>query len=157
MKRGTMWPIGITVVLATTVAANIWVARIASADPSFAIEPDYYKKAITWDSTLAQGRQNTALGWRLTAQVDRVVAGTTTRLSARLVDATGALIDGATVRVSAFPVARAGEVQHATLGLTRAGVYDVPLAIERRGQWEMRFDVRVGPARFTDVARVDVR
>ena len=156
MKRGTMWPIAIVTVLATTVAANIWVARIASADPSFAIEPDYYRKAITWDSTLAQDRHNAALGWRLTAQVDPVVAGRT-RLSARLVDSTGALIDGATVRVSAFPVARAGEVHNATLGSTRTGVYDVPLAIERRGQWELRFDVRVRADRFTDVARVEVR
>ena len=28
--------------------------RIANDDPSFAIEPDYYRKAVTWDSTLAQ-------------------------------------------------------------------------------------------------------
>ena len=49
MKRGGWWPIAITGVLAATVAANIWVAKIASDDPSFAIEQDYYRKAITWD------------------------------------------------------------------------------------------------------------
>ena len=54
MKRGMWWPIGITTVLATTVAANLWVMRLANEDHSFAIEPDYYRKAIMWDSTLAQ-------------------------------------------------------------------------------------------------------
>ena len=33
MKRGAWWPIGITTVLATTVAANLWVMRIANDDP----------------------------------------------------------------------------------------------------------------------------
>ena len=71
MKRGSWWPIGITAVLATTVAANVWVATIASDDPSFAIEPDYYAKAIAWDSTLAQARTNATLGWRLTPSARR--------------------------------------------------------------------------------------
>ena len=30
MKRGAWWPIGITTVLATTVAANIWVMPASS-------------------------------------------------------------------------------------------------------------------------------
>ena len=56
MKRGLWWPIAVAAILATTVAANIWVMMIANDDPSFAIEPDYYRKALAWDTTLAQSR-----------------------------------------------------------------------------------------------------
>lgn len=157
MKRGAWWPIGITTVLATTVAANLWVMRIANDDPSFAIEPDYYQKAITWDSTLAQARQDSILGWRLTPDLRVVGATGKTRLSAMLTDSTGAPISGAVVKVSAMPVARANEVHEATLAAAGAGEYAAQLDSRREGQWELRFDVRAGSTRFTEVARVDLR
>jgi len=157
MKRGAWWPIGITTVLATTVAANLWVMRIANDDPSFAIEPDYYQKAITWDSTLAQARQDSILGWRLTPQLQFVAATGTTRISATLTDSLGRPISDAVVKVSALPVARASEVHEATLAATGAGEYAAQLDARRPGRWELRFDVQAGSTRFTAVARVDAR
>jgi len=157
MKRGAWWPIGITTVLATTVAANIWVMRIASDDPSFAIEPDYYRKAIAWDSTLAQARQDSILGWRLTPTLQVVAATGKARLSATLTDSTGAPISGAVVKVAALPVARANEVHEVTLVAAGAGEYTAQLDSRRQGQWELRFDVRAGSTHFTDVARVEAR
>jgi nitrogen fixation protein FixH len=157
MKRGAWWPIGIVTVLATTVAANIWVMRIASSDPSFAIEPDYYRKAIAWDSTLAQARQDSILGWRLTPELRVVAATGRARLSAILTDSTGAPISGAVVKVSALPVARANEVHELTLAAAGAGEYAAQLDSRREGRWELRFDVRAGSTRFTEVARVEAR
>ena len=157
MKRGAWWPIGIATVLATTVAANIWVMRVASDDPSFAIEPDYYRKAVTWDSTLAQERQDSILGWRLTPELRVVAATGRTRLSAILTDSAGAPISGAVVKVSALPVARANEVHEVTLAAAGAGEYAAQLDSRREGRWELRFDVRAGSTRFTEVARVEAR
>ena len=157
MKRGTWWPIGITTVLAATVVANIWVMRVASDDPSFAIEPDYYRKAIEWDSTLAQARQDSILGWRLTPNLQVVDATGKTRLSATLTDSTGAPISGAVVKVAALPVARANEVHEVTLAAAGAGEYAAQLDSRREGRWELRFDVRAGSIRFTEVARVEAR
>jgi len=157
MKRGTWWPIGITVVLAVTVAANIWVAKIASDDPSFAIEQDYYRKAVTWDSTLAQASRNTHLGWRLTPELGPIGANGRRRVSAKLTDSTGAPISEATVRVSAIQIARANQVHEATLAALGAGEYDAQIDGRLAGQWELRFDVRAGSAHFTDVARLEVR
>lgn len=157
MKRGAWWPIGITAVLATTVAANLWVMRIATDDPSFAIEPDYYQKAITWDSTLAQARQDSVLGWRLTPQL-QIVAGTgKTRISATLADSLGTPISGAVMKVAALPVARASEVHEAMLAAAGAGEYEGQLDAQRQGRWELRFEVRAGSTRFTEVARVEAR
>ena len=157
MKRGTWWPIGITGVLAVTVAANIWVAKIASEDPSFAIEQDYYQKAIAWDSTLAQANRNTQLGWRLTPELGPIGSNGRLRVSARLTDAAGAPISAATVRVSALQIARASQVHEATLAALGAGEYDAQIDARLPGQWELRFDVRAGSAHFTDVARVEAR
>ena len=157
MKRGGWWPIAITGVLAATVAANIWVATIASDDPSFAIEQDYYRKAITWDSTLAQATRNTQLGWRLTPALGTISPNGRLRVSATLTDSTGAPISAATVRVSALQVARANQVHEATLAAVGAGEYDAQIDARLPGQWELRFDVRAGSAHFTDVARVEVR
>jgi nitrogen fixation protein FixH len=157
MKRGAWWPIGITTVLATTVAANLWVMRIANDDPSFAIEPDYYRKAITWDSTLAQARQDSILGWHLTPQIQVVAATGKTRISATLTDSLGTPISNAVVKVAALPVARASEVHEATLTASGAGEYTAQLDARRLGQWELRFDVRAGTTRFTEVARVEAR
>jgi len=157
MKRGAWWPIGITTVLATTVAANLWVMRIANDDPSFAIEPDYYRKAIPWDSTLAQARPDSALGWRLTAQLQREAATGKTRISATLTDSLGTPISGAVVKVAALPVARASEVHEATLAAAGTGEYAAQLDARRPGLWELRFDVRAGSTRFTEVTRVEAR
>ena len=157
MKRGMWWPIGITGVLTATVAANIWVAVIANGDPSFSIEPDYYSKAVAWDTTLAQGRQNARLGWRLTPRLGPIAANAGARLSATLTDSAGAAIAGATVHVLAFHVARANEVHEVTLAPAGGGEYGGQLDASRTGQWELRFDVRAGSVHFTDVRRVEAR
>jgi hypothetical protein len=155
MKRGLAWPIGITAVLTLTVAANIWVMRVASADPSFAIEPDYYAKAVAWDSTLAQERRNRALGWRVLPSLSAWAPARGAKLEVRVVDAAGAAIRNAEVRVSAFAVARSGARVDTTLTEARE-TYEAILPILRGGIWELRFDVRRSNDRMTATQRVDV-
>jgi hypothetical protein len=154
MKRGIAWPIGVAAVLAITIGANIWVAVIAGDDPSFAIEPDYYRKAVTWDSTLAQQRANERLGWHLIPTLGAVSRRGTTPLTVRIVDSTGTSISDATVHVSAFYNARANTVLEAAL-TPDAGGYEARLPIAHAGAWELRFEVHRGDERFTAVSRVD--
>ena len=157
MKRGMWWPIGLAGVLAATVAANIWVAVIANDDPSFAIEPDYYKKAVEWDTTLAQDRHNVALGWRLTPAMSAIAPDGTSLLSAQLTDSTGVAISGAVVRVAALAVARASDVHDMTLApQSGAGNYAVRFDARRAGEWELRFDATLGGEHFTQMSRVRV-
>jgi nitrogen fixation protein FixH len=151
------WPIGVAAVLATTVAANIWVMVIAGGDPSFAIEPDYYRKALAWDTTLAQAERNAALGWRLTPTLGPIDTDGHVLVTARLTDSTGAEISGAVVRVSALPIARASDVREVTLLPDGSGDYAARLEARRAGQWELRFDATVGRERFTRTARVELR
>jgi len=153
VKRGAWWPIGIATVLAATVGANIWIAVVANDDPSFAIEQDYYKKAVAWDTTLARREASRRLGWHI-----EPVLGAMTRdgvqLHVTLVDSTGAPIEGATVKVSAFYNARAGTLVNATLR-SGASEYTAQLPVHHAGQWELRFDVTRGTDRFVSTSRVE--
>jgi hypothetical protein len=157
MKRGLGWPIGITAMLGLTVAANLWILRVAGADPSFAIEPDYYARAVRWDSTQAQAGINRALAWRLAPRVSSFRAGIGGLLAVELRDSANALIDDASVDVSAFAVARSNLVATATLAHAGPGTFAARLPLEHGGAWELRFDVRRGVEHFTSTQRLDVR
>jgi nitrogen fixation protein FixH len=155
MKRGLGWPIGMAVILAITVATNITVMLIAGSDPSFAIEKDYYRKAVEWDQTMAQERHNRELGWRIEPVLDRYSPGDGALLRVHLADSTGAEITGATVQVSALYNARANEVIESTLQHESEGTYAARIPVAHAGQWELRFDITRGDDRFTAVSRLE--
>jgi hypothetical protein len=158
MKRGSGWPIAITVILGLTVAANVWIAVVAGDDPSFAIEPDYFHKAVTWDSTLAQARKNAQLGWRLESKLAAFDPRLGARLSVTLVDSAGTPISDAIVHVSALYNARANQIFSATLASpvdAQAADYTAQLPVTHAGEWELRFQVVRGGKTFTTTARVE--
>jgi nitrogen fixation protein FixH len=155
MKSGKLWPWGLGLVLAVTVAGNIWMMRVAGSDPSFAIEPDYYRKAVEWDSTVAQSVRNQALGWRLSAMLGAPAASGSTVLVATLRDANGEPVTGAAITVEATHNARATEILTAELAPAEAGSYRATLPAARRGIWELRFEVERGAERFTATLRAD--
>lgn len=156
MKRGMGWPIAIAAILGTTVAANFWVLYVANRDPSFAIEKDYYQKALRWDDEMAQEARNTALGWRLSPTLTPIAADGAT-LTVQLTDSAGATLDGAKVTVAALHNAHAGTVLDATLAPASSGrgAYEVHLPMHRAGEWELRFEAVRGTDRFTAVRRLD--
>ena len=154
MKRGWGWPASVAVILGVTVGLNIWVYRVANDDPSFAVEPDYYRKAVDWDSTLAQRRQNLVLGWQLSSRLDAFTSRSGALLQVTLTDAAGAPIRDATVRVAAFFNARANDIIDSALTRDSAG-YAVRLPVHHGGVWELQFDVRRGTQRFTATSRVE--
>jgi len=154
MKRSTRWPLGIAGVLLATVVANIALYYVAGSDPSFVIEPNYYAKAIAWDSTMAQSAMNQKLGWHLAPSLAAYTMRDGAELSVRLTDSTGAPIDDATVKVAALYNARAATVVESTLHLDHAS-YVAHLPVSHRGQWELRFDVTRAGQRFTATERVE--
>ena len=156
MKPGAAWPIGIAVLLVATMAGNLVMMRIASDDPAFAVEPDYYRKAVHFDSTMAQERANTALGWTATSRFAPLADGRDTQLRITLADASGAAISDATVRVVAMFNARAGDRLDALLVPEGDGAYVTALPVTWAGQWEVRIDATRGTDRFTASQRVEV-
>lgn len=153
---GRLWIAAVVGILGATVAVNFYVLRIASADPSFAVEQDYYGKALRWDDELAQRDRNASLGWRVAPVLDTTGPEGTT-LSLRLADAGGLPVRDATVKVSAFAVARSAQVLEARLTDAGDGAYSGALPVQRDGMWELRVEAVRGDDRFTSVHRLDVR
>jgi nitrogen fixation protein FixH len=154
MTSGKLWPIGIVLVLGTTVVANLLLMKVAGSDPSFVIESDYYAKAVAWDSTLAQVKRNDVLGWHLTPTLSAFTPRSGATLTAALTDSSGVPITDAVVKVSAFYNARAGTVFDARLARSVAG-YETSLPVNHAGQWELRFDVTRGTQHYTEASRLD--
>lgn len=156
MKPGMGWPIGIAVILGTTIVANLAVMRLASNDPAFAIEPDYYKKAVAFDSTIATERRSLDLGWTATSTFAPSDSAGQQTLTVTLADAQQAPVQGAAVTVVALANARANDLLSATLHEVSPGRYQATLAARFAGQWEVRVDAVRGTEHFVASTRTDV-
>jgi nitrogen fixation protein FixH len=147
MNGARLWPAAIAGVLGVTVVANVvmlWAARHGDAP---AIEADYYRKAVAWDSTLAARRASAALGWRADAGIGPL-GRDGADVTVWLADSTGTALDGAGVRVVAIHNARGGTTVEGTLAPRGAGRYAGRLALARPGLWELRIEAARGPDRF---------
>jgi nitrogen fixation protein FixH len=153
--RGRLWPWALGTVLAVTMAGNIWVMRLAGSDASFAVEPDYYRKAVDWDSTMAQSGRNIALGWDLDARLAPPDTDGSSRVTVALRGADGAPIHDAVITLEATHNAHASRVLEAILQATGDGTYHALLPDAQRGIWELRFEASRSGDRFTATHRRD--
>lgn len=154
MKKGMGWPIGIVVILLATVASNVAVIVLTSDDPSFAVEPDYYRKAVAWDSTEARRDRSDALGWRASARVDTLANGAS-EITIALTDASGAAVRSASVRGALLHVARANDVQQVVFAATDDGRYVARAEMERAGVWELRLTADRNSEHFLQTLRLE--
>jgi hypothetical protein len=152
--RFNIWPWVPVVLLTTMVGGLLFMAKIATDDPGFAVEKDYYKKAVAWDDHRAQLAENGRLGWKLSLQTK--ASGGDMELVAKLTDDRGRAVPGARVRVEAFANARAGHIVSAELSSAPDGTLRGKLPLYRAGLWEFRFSAEQNGARFTKIIRQDV-
>jgi len=146
------WIIGPALVGLITVSTMIGAAALiyhAHADPSFAVETDYYDKAVHWDDSAAQERRNVELAWRL-----RISAEPSVGLELTIVDGVGLPIDGASVTVEAFHNARSADRVALAPMDCGGGVYRQAAEFSRPGIWEFRFVARRGADTFTAVRQI---
>ena len=150
MKKGSLWPWIIAGALALHVVGSMVMVFVATSNPSYAVEEDYYQKALHWDDKRAQDRTNEELGWfvelavRPAAKPDEKPA-----LEVRLADAGGEPLDGAVVAVETFHNAHADDILRARLDAVGEGVYRTTLPMRHNGRWELRFTITRGTDRFT--------
>ena len=155
MRKDRIWPTIVVVVLSGYVVFGISAARVATHDPNFSVEPDYYKKAVAWDSTLAQDRRNVALGWKLSPTLGPVGRGHAARLAFDVRDAAGTRVPDVKVSIEARQVAHAEELIRATLSADSTGDYSGELPMGRAGLWEVRVVATRGADRFATSVRMD--
>jgi nitrogen fixation protein FixH len=145
-----VWPLAIIGLLVLSAAGNVLLVVTAVGDPSFAVERDYYRKALAWDRTAGQRDRSDALGWSARAQLSAASADQA-QLDVWLEDDHGRPLAGARVAVEAFHNARARDVHVATLSPREAGRYVALVPSARRGLWEVRLTAERGGDTFTTV------
>lgn len=155
MSKGKLWPIAIAVVLLGDMLLGFAMIRLASSDPHAAVEPDYYRKAVAWDSTQTQARASAALGWRVTPMIAAVSASGNTVVRLALQDREGDPLDSATVSIEAIPVAHAAESIFLNLPAASPGSYQVAAPLHRAGLWELRIQVIRKAEYFTQILRME--
>lgn len=148
IKPGALWPVVIAGALGLHVVGSLVMVYFATSNESYAVEPDYYRKALAWDEKRAQDRHNTELGWRLDFTVEPVPAGQDPIMRAELSTLDGEPITDASISVEAFANARRDWILTATVNPAASG-YETTLPMRRDGLWEFRFTVTRGGELFT--------
>jgi nitrogen fixation protein FixH len=124
-------------------------------DPTFSTEPDYYRKALDWDTQQALARDSQALGWTARASSD-AAPGAARAVSVSITDGQGAAVSGAALRALAFPNVRAGQARQLTFREASPGVYRAELGAARPGIWELRCSGTRGQQRFESTLRFEL-
>lgn len=155
IRDGRLWPWAVALVLGLTIGGNLLVFRLARGDASFAVEPDYYAKAVAWDSTRALEARSDALGWTVKATLLPMVTGEGLHLALHLHTADGAPVEGASVRVEASHNTRGSLVLSDTLRFTSPGTWEGMLPSSRVGLWEVRVTATRGGEHFRHTLRLD--
>lgn len=156
-RAAIKWGAAIVGILGTSFIVAMVMLYVSSTDPSFAVEPDYYDKAIHWDDRAAQLRANAELGWRITLGQGPGAAPGQRTLTAMLTDSEGAPIEDATVGVVAFHNARAADRSGFAMTTTGGGVFTAEAPLTRPGLWEFRFAVVTPESTFTDTQQIELQ
>lgn len=155
MRSGKWWPLALAAVLGVTVAANVFLLYAANDRNAAAVEPDYYRKAVAWDSTAAQAARSAGLGWRIDAAILPLDARGAGVVQVRIADPDGAPVAGARVTCTAIHNLDAGRRPQAATVLDADGAGTLTLPLRRAGLWELRFMATRGAERFTASLRRD--
>lgn len=148
MRAARLWPLALVAVLALTVIANVWLLFAASDDQHLAFEPDYYRKAVAWDSTVARAERSRSLGW-----VAAVTLGADGHLTVQLADSAGRPVDSAAATVEVIPIAHANRTLTIPLSRSGPGRSEAAVPLVYSGLHELRLTAVRGPDRYTTTVR----
>lgn len=137
--------------LGGSVLTCVALATAANSDPGFAVEPDYYGKAVRWDQTTAEHAASAALGWTLTLATRPAGPGEV-QLLATLRTADGRLVEGARLHLEAFANARAAAIHEVDM-IEEAGVHQAIVPIGTPGLWELRWRAVRGTEVWSETLR----
>ena len=142
--RAWLWPVSVVGILGVSMMVCAVTVVAAVGDPSYAIEDDYYQKAVEWDEARRMQDASHGLGW--TADVS-ITTGNRL-VSVIMNDTNGKPIEGAAVRATVFHHARRGMAEELVLQHRGGGQYAATLTHPREGQWQVRLSATIGRSRF---------
>ncbi|MHB1297992.1 MAG: FixH family protein [Gemmatimonadaceae bacterium] len=148
-RRGWYWPWFIVAALLFTVGVNVVMLFAASGDGGngYVVEPDYYRKAVDWDRTMARQAASDSLGWSATATIRRGT-GDSSKVVVHAVGRDGAAVTGARVSAMLIHNLDAAHPVDVVLVESEPGRYATTAALAHAGRWEVRVEARRGAERF---------
>jgi len=152
--KGFAWALVPVALLGTMFVGWGVMVSLALDDPAFAIEPDYYDKAVHFDEHRAEVRESRELGWSLDVRPQLDAEGA--RVLVTLKDREQRPIPGASVKATVFHNARSSQWRQIDFRDDGHGNYTQRLTPWRPGLWELRFDVQHGGQRFLQVTRLSL-
>jgi len=142
--RAWVWPLGVVGMLCVSLTVCAITVVAAVGDPSYAVEPDYYQRAVDWDKQQAMLATSQALGWNTEFGLDL----TSGEIVITLTDSLDRPLEGAVARALVFHHARRNDAQELLLQPSEPGRYAAKVASPREGQWQVRLHVRRGPETY---------
>lgn len=151
-KDGAYWPLIIVGLLLISVGSNVYLIYRAVNDPSFAVEPDYYQKAVDFDAIQEAQRTSDRLGWKPDVSLDA-----DSQLRVELRDAKEMPVEGVKLHLEAFPITRSQQFLKTELEEVSPGVYLWKKRLSYHGQWEFRLTGDRGDQHFIHTTRLMVK
>lgn len=122
--------------LTFTLCLGFAAITLATQDPSVAVVPDYYQKALAWDETEKLRRDSEALGWAVQTSVSSKGV-----LHVDLRDADGRPVEITNGSIEIFRHARANHITKHDLEASAEGAISIQDVITHSGWWTVRLDV----------------
>lgn len=131
--------IGLVVtLLGLQVVLGFFALTLATGDPSVAVVPDYYERALHWDETEALKKDSQTFGWN----VQFTTAERPTSLTILLRDKEANPIEIETGTVQLYHHARASQVRHHNCEDAADGEITLSDCFVSPGYWEVTLDVK---------------
>ncbi|MFG0284920.1 MAG: FixH family protein [Phycisphaerales bacterium JB039] len=150
------WPGLIFGLIGTSVVVCVVTVVLATTDPTVAVEPAYYQRALEWDASQAEQAASDALGWACEASVAGLADVLGRRELIIALRGPDGPIDDADVRVEAFALVRASERAILEMEPVGEGRYRGGLLLPRAGMWEFSVEAERGAERFLHRMRLEI-
>jgi len=152
-----LWPgLVVALLIGQIIICFVMISR-AVGDPSAAIEPDYYQKAVNWDENQAARAASDALGWSATWDVAPMADILGQRMvKITLSDQAGMPITDARVEMRFFHHARSARRISGTLAHGGDGIYVAAVPMKRPGLWTLKVRAARGDQTFLHASQIKV-
>ncbi|RMH12206.1 MAG: hypothetical protein D6695_07365 [Planctomycetota bacterium] len=141
-SRGWIWPVLVIALLGGQAVMLAVTFIIASSDPSVAVEPNYYEKALAWDEDRDRRRDPALDGFEISAELQPASDRNSKGALVVSVFRDGAPVEDAVIDAVIFHHARSGDRQTLSLLPQKPGVYVASADLRRDGNWEVRLSVQ---------------
>lgn len=148
-RRWYLMPVVVLGLLGAHMAFIFTAITLGTGDPSFAVVPDYYQKAVDYDEYKALLAESAALGWSVRlSPAEQADAIGQRDLIVRLRDGAGEPVQGLRVLIDGFHQARASQPVSFECVEVLPGQYVGKAAMAREGFWQFAIDASGKDQRF---------